>query len=413
MDRSRVVTRSRDLRTGTSPWRGQGRHELEKVPLPRRVQWDVVVVGAGISGALIADALLAEGLQVLMLDRRGVARGSTPASTALLQHELDVPLMDLARRLGAVRAMRAWQRSRLALEALKARIATGPLRASVVARDSLYLSGTLLDEDGLAKEQSWRSRAGIASTLLGAPEVRRRYGIRGRAALLSHGQLEANPLQLTLSLLQSATQRGLRIATPVQVTAIECDARQVWLSTDHGAQVRAAHVVFATGYETLASLPSSRQRVHSTWAIATRPQPERLWPTRCLMWEAADPYLYLRSDPQGRVICGGEDESVDDAEHRDRLLPAKVKSLSRKLHQLLPQLDSRPQFAWTGAFGVSSTGLPTIGALPGRPRCHVALGYGGNGITFSMLAAQLLCNAILGRLDPDADLFAVQGRRMP
>jgi glycine/D-amino acid oxidase-like deaminating enzyme len=33
------------------------------------------------------------------------------------------------------------------------------------------------------------------------------------------------------------------------------------------------------------------------------------------------------------------------------------------------------------------------------------LGYGGNGITFSMLAATLLTNAIRGKRNPDARLF--------
>jgi glycine/D-amino acid oxidase-like deaminating enzyme len=38
--------------------------------------------------------------------------------------------------------------------------------------------------------------------------------------------------------------------------------------------------------------------------------------------------------------------------------------------------------------------------------CFAALGYGGNGITFSMLSAQVLSAAIGGRDDPDADLFS-------
>jgi len=39
-------------------------------------------------------------------------------------------------------------------------------------------------------------------------------------------------------------------------------------------------------------------------------------------------------------------------------------------------------------------------------RCYAALGYGGNGITFSMLAAQLIQRSICGACDPDTDLFA-------
>jgi len=68
-------------------------------------------------------------------------------------------------------------------------------------------------------------------------------------------------------------------------------------------------------------------------------------------------------------------------------------------------VDARAAFAWTACFGASATGSPTIGEIPGYPHCYAALGYGGNGITFSMLAASLLTAAISGKRNPDAHLF--------
>jgi glycine/D-amino acid oxidase-like deaminating enzyme len=50
--------------------------------------------------------------------------------------------------------------------------------------------------------------------------------------------------------------------------------------------------------------------------------------------------------------------------------------------------------------------MPTIGEIPGYPRCYAVMGYGGNGITFSMLAAQLVVAAIQGKKDSRAALFA-------
>jgi len=40
------------------------------------------------------------------------------------------------------------------------------------------------------------------------------------------------------------------------------------------------------------------------------------------------------------------------------------------------------------------------------PQCYAAMGYGGNGITFSMMAAQMLRGMITGEGDPDADLVS-------
>ena len=54
------------------------------------------------------------------------------------------------------------------------------------------------------------------------------------------------------------------------------------------------------------------------------------------------------------------------------------------------------EFSWAASFGGSSTGLPTIGEIPGRKNCWAALGYGGNGITYSRIAAEIIRSALTG-----------------
>ena len=90
--------------------------------LARDIKTDVLVIGAGITGALIADALTSAGVEVAVVDKRGLAKGSTVASTALVQYEIDTPLITLTRKIGKEKAVRAWRRSRLAVEALAARL---------------------------------------------------------------------------------------------------------------------------------------------------------------------------------------------------------------------------------------------------------------------------------------------------
>jgi glycine/D-amino acid oxidase-like deaminating enzyme len=124
-----------------------------------------------------------------------------------------------------------------------------------------------------------------------------------------------------------------------------------------------------------------------------------------MIWEASDPYLYVRTTPDGRIVCGGEDEEFSNTAARDALLPQKTRMLQRKLHRTLPAVDTTVEFAWCGTFGTSSTGLPRIGQVPGRRRTWVALGYGGNGTTYARIAADVICGAIAGRPDADADLY--------
>ena len=73
---------------------------------------------------------------------------------------------------------------------------------------------------------------------------------------------------------------------------------------------------------------------------------------------------------------------------------------------LVAPTDPAADYAWTGSFGASEDGAPSIGRVPGLPRAFACLGYGGNGTTFSMLAAQMIAADLGGAADPDAALFA-------
>jgi glycine/D-amino acid oxidase-like deaminating enzyme len=195
---------------------------------------------------------------------------------------------------------------------------------------------------------------------------------------------------------------------PVDIIDIVPGRRRVMLGTDTGHSISAGSVVLATGYALAKLLKPRGYRVISTWAMATRPQRDALWPSRCLVWEAADPYLYCRTTRDGRVVAGGEDADFEDEARRDARISQKVARISRKLARLMPQLDTTPAFAWAGCFGESATGLPAIGEVPGAPRCFAVMGFGGNGITFSAIAAEMIQRAVLKLPDPDADLFRLE-----
>lgn len=402
-----AATTRKDLRAGTPVWAHRSRRLVENHVLTRDLRTDILIVGAGISGALIADALAETGRKVLIVDRRGPMLGATSASTALLQYELDLPLHKLALRIGRTRAERLWRRSRLALDALRERQRHLGIQADAVNRDALYLQGSTLDADGLREEAQARRRAGFECTFLSEREVASNYGIRKRAALRSYDNLEVDPRRLTNGFLRAAVRRGARILAPVDVTEVLTSRTGVDACTPSGSVIRAKHLIFASGYELPQCLsPGSKHSIESTWVIATAPQPRLLWPTRCLIWEASSPYLYLRTSPEGRVICGGEDEPFSDTEHRNALLTAKTEVLQRKLGELLPSIKTCPEFRWCASFGTTSTGSPSIGPLPRMANCYAALGYGGNGITFSMMAAQVLRGLIVGDGDPDEDLVS-------
>nr|WP_210315027.1 FAD-dependent oxidoreductase [Aminobacter aganoensis] len=401
-----IVTRKLDLRTGRPVWYAYRAPTVPTGRLTRDIKADVAIVGMGISGAMVAEALTDAGMSVACIDRRGPLLGSTSATTALVQYEIDKPLSKLVPGIGKDRAERAWRRSRLAVTNLMARIDELGIRCNVETRQSLYLAGDVLDASGLRAEVEARRLAGIHATYLPKAELRERFGIARDSAILSHGNLALDPRKLTAGLLLTAGQRKARFYAPAEATGIASSRDEVTVATRGGPTITVSHAVLATGYELVPGFPQvPDHQVISTWAIATQPQKRMLWPDAALIWEASDPYLYLRATTDGRVICGGEDEDFTDEARRDALIAEKSDRIAAKLKRLLPRLDTAPEFAWTGSFGTTATGLPYIGTLPRLPRVHAVMGYGGNGITYSRIAAEIVRAALCGNRDSDADLF--------
>lgn len=399
------MTRKLDLRTGKPVWFAYRAPAVPTKKLSGDIEADVLVIGMGISGAMMAEALTADGRKVVAIDRRGPMRGSTPATTALVQYEIDQPLSKLGKRIGREVASRAWRRSRLAVSNLSGRISQLDIACDLTPRPSLLLAGNVLDADGLRDEVESRRAAGLQAIFLDAAALKERFGISRKAAILSPDNLALDPRKLTSGLLNIAAARGARFFAPVEAEAFEDAGDRVKVSTTAGPVITASEVVIATGYELPSLSMPARHSIVSTWAIATRPQPRSVWPESAFIWEASDPYLYMRATRDGRVICGGEDEDFTDEEKRDALLEKKTRAIVAKLKALMPQLDPAPDYAWTGSFGTTSTGLPIIGKVPGRSRIHAIMGYGGNGITFSQIASEVIATRLRGGRDMDSDLF--------
>ena len=190
------LTVQKKLRSGAPVWLAYPRRPPLTRQIERNLKTDVLVVGAGISGALIAYSLAREGHRVVVIDRRGLLTGSTPASTALLLFEIDTPLIHLKREIGSRPAERASLRSKAALDALYRLTRDEKIHASMSLHPSVYLAGDVLDARGLAKEVRARVRIGLPSQYLDRRELRARFGLSRAAAIVSAQSVAADPRAL-------------------------------------------------------------------------------------------------------------------------------------------------------------------------------------------------------------------------
>lgn len=398
-------TEQADLRGGRSPWFAAGQHAVRR-DVAEDIKCDALIVGGGITGSLVAERLTRQGLDVVIIDRELPGRGSTAASTSMLLWEIDRSLAQLTEVYGFERASRAYHASLQAVTGLKSLVLQLGIASEMRDRNSLYLA-TGSTTKALYEEHELRQRAGLPGDFLDHPMLLDVFGIARAGAIVSPGAADADPMQLSRGLLRLAVARGARL---LEGEAIQFDtaARSVGVQLKNGRQIEARSVVLATGYVMPPVVHSTVHNVSSSWAIATTPQPQNVWKGGALIWEDSKDYLYARTTSAGRIIIGGEDsDEIVEPGARDRLIPEKSRLLAQKLQALWPVANADIEFRWSGTFDTTSDGLPLIGPVPGAKGIYAAYGYGGNGITFSFLAAQLIGDLIAGSSSPLIRDFAL------
>jgi glycine/D-amino acid oxidase-like deaminating enzyme len=368
---------------------------------------DVAVIGGGITGALAAHRFAREGIHVVLVESREIGFGSTGATTALIQYEIDTHLCDLIDQVGEASALRSYELCQDAVGGIERLALEGGDSCGFQRKKSLYLASRPRDRRALEEEYTVRRRAGIEVDLLTAKDLSERFSFRRPAALLSHLAGEIDAFRLTHKLIGSALNFGLEVYDRTLITNLDSDKEGVELRTGDGCRIQARKVVFATGYETPEYLDKKIVKLTSTFALASAPLTslDGWGEERCLIWETARPYFYARTTTDGRAIIGGADTRFATAHKQDRLIQRQTDKLAGQFARLFPQIPLEVDWIWGGTFGETRDGLPYIGTVPQFPHGYFALGYGGNGITFSYIAAELLLDLFLQRRNTDLQIF--------
>jgi glycine/D-amino acid oxidase-like deaminating enzyme len=403
------LTAAPTLRRGRSIWLPDRDHARRYPALRGRHDTDVVIVGAGMTGAMIAAVFAEAGVRVVVLESARAAEGSTAASTALLLQEPDYSLSALRRLYNPPRARRLWQLSHQATAAFIERIRHFKIACDLKMRDSIYY--TLDDHAALRRDCDQRRRAGFAGKLLDAGAMHTVTGIAAATGILTTGNARLNPVKACRGLLKAATRFGARVFEQSEVRRVRRAGNGVRIYCRNGT-IDAEQVVIATGYATKYFRPlAGRFRMRRTYVIVTdRISPRvrrRLGLNDVMLWDTERPYHYVRWTDDGRLLLGGEDRPVKQGVGRGLQFAAAAQELREYFDTILPPLqDVAITGAWEGLFAMTPDGLPYIGPHRRYPRHLFALGYGGNGMSFASLAARILLEQWRGIESPDHQLFA-------
>jgi glycine/D-amino acid oxidase-like deaminating enzyme len=399
-----------DLRSNAVLWPAQDGVPHAYQALEDDIECDVCIVGGGVIGALLAYTLSEKGISVALVEKAGIASGSTSASTALLMYNLDVNLSDLVKKIGKARAVRAYRLSRKSVLDIKRLIEKLGIKCDFHEKKVLYLASKKGDMRSLEAEHTMFCTIGFKSELLDEEQLMKRFGICRPGALVCHTAAEIDPFRFAHALVWHAKRKGARIYAKTEVKGYVEEKNGIALETTTGHMIKARKVVFATGYESTQYLKKRIVNLKSTYVIASRPIPglKKHFLKDYLVWETAHPYLYVRTTDDNRILVGGEDIATVNDKKRDALISKKAKTLQKKFGALIDDVDLEIACAWAGTFGETKSGLGYIGAPKGSENTYFALGFGGNGVSFGMTAADMLLQMLRGKKSKDQRLFSFE-----
>jgi len=358
--------------------------------------FDVVVIGAGVTGLTAALKLVEEGRSVAVLEARTVAGGVTGSTTAHLTEAIDARYAKIEASFGRPAAELVGRTSRAAIDHIATRIVELGIDCDW-KRVPGYLYTERTDErSALVAELDAARHAGCAVTM-DAPELPMPFEIV--AALRFENQARLNAVAYVEGLARAAVARGVQIFEHSRVVDLD-EGDGVTVSTEHGAKL-SARAVFCATHVPLNLIFLQTKLAHYQSYVAAFSGIEGSMED-ALFWDTAEPYHYIRRATvggRGYLIVGGEDHKTGEQE-RTQVPFERLLSYARANFG-----TDRPDYHWSAQVVESVDGLPFIGRNSASTQVYVATGFGGNGITFGTAGALLVADLILGRVNPAATLF--------
>lgn len=354
----------------------------------------VAIIGAGVIGASIADALACRGVRVTMFDMRAPGAGASQASAGVLAPFIEAkpgsPLLALG-----VRSLAMWDgfmagvRQRApGSEVEYARTGTLDVALSAGERAHLKTAAVWLASEGVAHE--WLEGQALTTR---APAV----SSAAAGALCIPDHRIVNVTALVRALVHAARLSGVVCVTPTEILQVDQakDTVEVRIGDERhlfddvviaaGSWTRRVRV---SGAPVFPVRPIRGQLLHLRWSDGPRPA-HSIWGSRC--------YTVPWSD--GSVLVGA---TVEDVGFDERSTVAGVRELLDAVSDLLPSAaHASLEAVRVGLRPATLDHLPLLGPLTSHPRVVLAAGHYRNGILLAPLTADIVSRLMLeGERDP-------------
>ncbi|TFE00067.1 FAD-binding oxidoreductase [Jeotgalibacillus sp. R-1-5s-1] len=396
-----------DLQSGRFYWDTTFIDPPEYPSLAEDIQCDVLIIGAGSSGAQVAYDLKDTGLNVVVIDQYKAGMGSTRTNTALVQYLGDKMTYELVNSFGEEAAMMHTTLCRDAINHIEKASKKMRINPDFRRRDTLYRASTVEDIEKLKKDFHFLSTYKFDADLITQKKIEKHYPFTAPAAIYSKNDADLNPFKHNHGLLDLAHEAGVRVYEQTEISGKKINADRCTYYTKSGFVIEAKHVVVAAGYESLTFQKNKNAVLESSYCIVTSPVDDLSdWYRETLIWETARPYVYMRTTVDGRILVGGLDETTPYPDRRDSMLLSKRDNLVKEFNKLFPDISIEAEYYYGAFFGGTHDGLPILYEHKDSPHHLFLLAYGDNGLVYSNVLSSIVKEKLTGGKHEAEDLYS-------
>jgi glycine/D-amino acid oxidase-like deaminating enzyme len=363
------------------------REVREHPPATGDITADVLVVGAGIVGALTAYELISRGLSVALIERRRIAGATTGHSTAKITVVHDTSWSARLGRRGLHPGLAEWASLNAATPvAIGELVRSRSIDCGFRRLDAHLVAASPAAEAAVVRELRTLERLGLEVDDLGSmPEA----PLGGTRCIRVADQAQFDPAAFVSGLIDSLPAQKLTVveSTPVRKLVREGSC---WVARLDTGTARAGHVVMtALAPVRDPALLFARLYPYAAYVfefLPRVPMPDGFW------IQAGDEGLTLRptAGPEGAWIAAGQ--HVRQASRPDeRVVYADLLGQVRSRYP-----DCEPVRHWSTEDLWTPDWLPYVGAVGPRRGLYMVAGFGGWGMSASLPAARLVADAVAG-----------------
>lgn len=376
--------------------------------LTEDLETDICIIGGGVTGAIASYYFSKNNVKTVLLEKKRIAHLSTSVTTSLLQYELDDNISDLKEYTTLESVLRSYKLGIKALKEIEEFINEYGNKCDYKKRNTLLYTSKKDQINCIKIEYDYRKENGLDVEYIDSDSNKFSFDLKA-GIISNNGGAELDPYKYTNQLLDVSCSMDSKTYENTKVIDVVHNDDYIEVITEFGYKVRAKKVIVATGYNTRLFTNRNFGTKTTTFNIASKPVSNfNGWEDKILIRDNSDPYNYLRTTADNRLIIGGEDVGFIPDIFDEKLANEKYDILECRLKSMFKDINNiEIDFKYCGTFTSTPDNLGFVGPDNKHKNLWYLLGYGANGILFAILGAMMLTELYNGEYNKDLGLFKV------